>query len=277
MASLPRVQALPRIPETSGQQQGYPPGAAYGGLTAQSYRPQARQSSRVGSTLYYTPSYQPKLQPIEFIWGTVKQKMARRLSTSMIDMDARLKKFMSEVTSSQWVCAHGNAQAFEDKYAGLDDDRETILLDDLATQVDEAKNEEMRRASTEDSTAARSEQAGALVCDEAMKSQGKRKAEDGDGESNASGGNMLKILTLMNEGNRSVLDLRKFMFERELEEPKKERKREVEELQCDFKERKMDRQREVEERQKDHEVQMQQMQLMQSAMTTVLDALVKKL
>ncbi|RHY38650.1 hypothetical protein DYB30_011867 [Aphanomyces astaci] len=242
MASLPRVQALPRIPETSGQQQGYPPGAAYGGLTAQSYRPQARQSSRVGSTLYYTPSYQPKLQPIEFIWGTVKQKMARRLSTSMIDMDARLKKFMSEVTSSQWVCAHGNAQAFEDKYAGLDDDRETILLDDLATQVDEAKNEEMRRASTEDSTAARSEQAGALVCDEAMKSQGKRKAEDGDGESNASGGNMLKILTLMNEGNRSVLDLRKFMFERELEEPKKEREREVEELQCDFEERKMDRQ-----------------------------------
>ncbi|RHY04976.1 hypothetical protein DYB36_013685 [Aphanomyces astaci] len=49
MASLPREQALPRIPETSGQQQGYPPGAAYGGLPAQSYRPLARQSSRVGS------------------------------------------------------------------------------------------------------------------------------------------------------------------------------------------------------------------------------------
>ncbi|KAF0706950.1 hypothetical protein AaE_013864 [Aphanomyces astaci] len=140
----------------------------------------------------------------------------------------------------------------------------TILLDDLATQVDEAKNEEMRRASTEDSTAARSEEAGALVRDEAMKSQGKRKAEDGDGESNAS-------------GNRSELDLRKFMFARELEERKKDREHEVEERQRNFEERKMDRQREVNERQKDREVQMQQMQVMQSAMTTVLDALVKKL
>ncbi|RLO09670.1 hypothetical protein DYB28_004376 [Aphanomyces astaci] len=118
----------------------------------------------------------------------------------------------------------------------------TILLDDLATQVDEAKNEEMRRASTEDSTAARSEEAGALVRDEAMKSQ----------------------------GNRSELDLRKFMFARELEERKKDREHEVEERQRDFEERKMDRQREVNERQKDREVQMQQMQVMQSAMTTVL-------
>ncbi|RHZ00115.1 hypothetical protein DYB35_011887, partial [Aphanomyces astaci] len=151
-----------------------------------------------------------------------------------------------------------------------------ILLDDLATQVDEAKSIEMRHASTEDSTAVRSEEAGALVRDEAMKSQGKRKAEDGDGESNASGGKMLKILTLMNEGHRSELDLRKFMFERELEERKKDREREVEERQRDFEERKLDRQREVEERQEDREVQMQQMQVMQSAMTTVLDALVKK-
>ncbi|RHY06434.1 hypothetical protein DYB25_001395, partial [Aphanomyces astaci] len=134
----------------------------------------------------------------------------------------------------------------------------TILLGDLATQVDEANNEEMRRASTEDSTAARSEEAGALVRDEAMKSQAKRKAEDGDGGSNAE------------------LDLRKFMFARELEERKKDREREVEERQRDFEERKMDRQREVNERQKDREVQMQQMQVMQSAMTTVLDALVKK-
>ncbi|RHY04557.1 hypothetical protein DYB25_013624 [Aphanomyces astaci] len=163
--------------------------------------------------------------------------------------------------------------------SGVSEDvtEKAIMLDDLATQVDEAKNEEMRRASTEDSTAARSEEAGALVRDEAMKSQGKRKAEEGDGESNASGGKMLKILTLMNEGNRSELDLRKFMFERELEERKKDREREVEERQRDFEERKMDRQREVEERQKDVEVQMQQMQVMQSAMTTVLDALVKKL
>ncbi|RHY10104.1 hypothetical protein DYB25_005330 [Aphanomyces astaci] len=51
MASLPRVKVLRRIPETSGQQQGYPLGAVYGDLPAQSYRPQARQLSRGGNGL----------------------------------------------------------------------------------------------------------------------------------------------------------------------------------------------------------------------------------
>ncbi|RHY98802.1 hypothetical protein DYB37_007896 [Aphanomyces astaci] len=79
-------------------------------------------ATEYGHTLYYTPPYHPELQPIEIIWGIVKQKMARRLSTSMADMDARLKKFMSEVTSSQWVSSHRKAQAFEDKYAEVNDD-----------------------------------------------------------------------------------------------------------------------------------------------------------
>ncbi|ETV66222.1 hypothetical protein H257_17264 [Aphanomyces astaci] len=70
-------------------------------------------ATEYGHTLYYTPPYHPELQPIEIIWGIVKQKMARRLSTSMADMDARLKKFMSEVPFSQLVSAHRKAQAFE--------------------------------------------------------------------------------------------------------------------------------------------------------------------
>ncbi|KAF0706408.1 hypothetical protein AaE_014124, partial [Aphanomyces astaci] len=57
------------------------------------------------------------------------------------------------------------------------------------------------------------------------------------------------------------------MFERELEEPKKDREREVEELQCDFEERKMDRQREVEERQKDHELKRTELEAEEFAAT----------
>ncbi|RQM30280.1 hypothetical protein B5M09_012630 [Aphanomyces astaci] len=79
-------------------------------------------ATEYGHTLYYTPPYHPELQPIEIIWGIVKQKMARRLSTSMADMDARLKKFMSEVPFSQLVSAHRKAQAFEGKYAEVNDD-----------------------------------------------------------------------------------------------------------------------------------------------------------
>ncbi|ETV65979.1 hypothetical protein H257_17458 [Aphanomyces astaci] len=44
MASLLRVKALPRIPETSGQQQGYSPGMAY--VTVYKPRLQLRHKSR---------------------------------------------------------------------------------------------------------------------------------------------------------------------------------------------------------------------------------------
>ncbi|ETV99372.1 hypothetical protein H310_08085 [Aphanomyces invadans] len=87
-----------------------------------------------------------------------------------------------------------------------------------------------------------------------------RFAKDFDDESaSTEGGRLRKVPALMNEGGKNELDLRKFMFEKEMEERKKER-----EFQA-------------EERNKDREIQAQQIQMLQTTMTTLLSALVKKL
>ena len=79
-----------------------------------------------------------------------------------------------------------------------------------------------------------------------MKSQGRRKAKDADDELNGvGGGKMLKVLALMNEGNKTELELRKFMFESEM------------------KQRTSKREKEAEERKKNRDLQAQQMQLLQ--------------
>ncbi|ETW05262.1 hypothetical protein H310_04226 [Aphanomyces invadans] len=143
----------------------------------------------------------------------------------------------------------------------------TVLLDDLCNQVDEAKQEEHRRAANECEEAATVEENGATVRDEAMRSQGKRKAQEDDDESRGGGGGkMLKVLSLMNESNKCELDLRKLMFEKEMEE------------------RKLDQIKELEERAKDREAQLQlvqmqaqQVQMLQSTLTSLLSALVNKL
>ncbi|ETV91330.1 hypothetical protein H310_14025 [Aphanomyces invadans] len=82
-------------------------------------------------------------------------------------------------------------------------DERIVLLDDLSSQVEVAKKEEADRAD---------------MREEAMKSQGKRKNREGDDE--AAGGKMFKVLTLMNDANKCELELRKFMFEKELEDKK---------------------------------------------------------
>ncbi|RHY25965.1 hypothetical protein DYB32_007982 [Aphanomyces invadans] len=139
-------------------------------------------------------------------------------------------------------------------------DERVVLLDDLSSQVEEAKKEEAGRADSEAEAAARAEESAALVREEAMKSQGKRKNREGDDE--AAGGKMLKVLTLMNDANNSELELRKFMFEKELEERQKEREVQARERVAQAKER---------------EAQLQQLQLLQSSMTALISTLVNKL
>ncbi|RHY28473.1 hypothetical protein DYB32_005951 [Aphanomyces invadans] len=133
--------------------------------------------------------------------------------------------------------------------AAEDQTERSILLDDLLAQVDDAKNDELQRSALNDEAACRAEDSATKVRDEAMKSQGKRKMRESDDDaSSAGGGKMLKVLAMMNEGNKSEMELRKFMFEKDMEE-----------------------------RRKDREVQTQQLQMLQTTMTTLLSALVNKL
>ncbi|ETW01002.1 hypothetical protein H310_06638 [Aphanomyces invadans] len=57
-----------------------------------------------------------QLQPIEVIWGIVKNKIACRPSSDMADLERRLKTHFAEVTSSHWVSAHDKCCSFEDAY-----------------------------------------------------------------------------------------------------------------------------------------------------------------
>ncbi|ETW01631.1 hypothetical protein H310_06262 [Aphanomyces invadans] len=132
----------------------------------------------------------------------------------------------------------------------------TILLDDLCNQADEAKQEVGRRMTQEIEEASNVEENGAIAREEAMKSQGKRKAKDEDDESSGGGGGkMLKVLSLMNESNKSELELRRLMFEKEMEERTKDSEAQLQHVQ----------------------MQAQQVQMLQSTLTTLLTALVNKL
>ncbi|RQM21959.1 hypothetical protein B5M09_009254 [Aphanomyces astaci] len=69
-----------------------------------------------GHTLLFTPPYHPELQPIEVIWGIVKNKIACRPSSDMAELERRLKIHFAEVTSSQWLSAHDKSCSFENAY-----------------------------------------------------------------------------------------------------------------------------------------------------------------
>ncbi|RHY46223.1 hypothetical protein DYB26_009595 [Aphanomyces astaci] len=122
------------------------------------------------------------------------------------------------------------------------------------SQVDEAKEaNDVPRSTTDDrDDAVETAAAAAHVNEEAQASvqdvPRKRKLDDDDdGDSNASG-KLLKLVGLMNEASKHERDLRRFMFERE-----------------------------VEERKRDRDAQTQQIQMLQNSLTAVLDALIKKL
>ncbi|ETW05542.1 hypothetical protein H310_03294 [Aphanomyces invadans] len=106
-----------------------------------------------------------------------------------------------------------------------------ILLDDLLAQVLQVNEEGEKRTAEEEAAAAQVESSAAQIRDEAMKSQGKRKAKGFDDESASTGGG-------------------KMLKEREFQ---------------------------AEERNKDREIQAQLIQMLQTTMTALLSALVKKL
>ncbi|RHY22265.1 hypothetical protein DYB32_009549 [Aphanomyces invadans] len=150
---------------------------------------------------------------------------------------------------------HRNRNAASQRASGVDEEErdKTVLLDDLCAQVDDAKHEEARRAAMEIEAAERAEESAEIVREEAMKSFGKRKTREGDEET--SGGKMLKVLSLINEANKGEVELRKYMFEKEIEERQKDREAQSKGREAQAKER---------------ESELQQIQMLQSSMTALV-------
>ncbi|ETW08089.1 hypothetical protein H310_02451 [Aphanomyces invadans] len=116
---------------------------------------------------------------------------------------------------------HGERNNASQRTSGVDEEvtEKTIHLDDLSALVEEAKQEDMRRAASE----------------------------------------MMKVLTLMNDANKNELELRKFMFKKELEERQKEREAQAREREAHGRER---------------EAQLQQILALQTTMTALITTLV---
>ncbi|KAH9150459.1 hypothetical protein AeRB84_006694 [Aphanomyces euteiches] len=78
-------------------------------------------ASEHGHTLLFTPPYHLELQPIELIWGAVKDKIACRPSKNISELMSRLKNSFGKVTSHQWIASYRKVQEFEDTYTNDDD------------------------------------------------------------------------------------------------------------------------------------------------------------
>jgi transposase len=75
-----------------------------------------RIAQQHGHFLYYTPPYHPELQPIEVVWGTVKNRIANAPAKSMADLGNKLGASLDKVTEHTWLGAFRKVQKFEDTY-----------------------------------------------------------------------------------------------------------------------------------------------------------------
>ncbi|KAH9103371.1 hypothetical protein LEN26_015304 [Aphanomyces euteiches] len=138
-----------------------------------------------------------------------------------------------------------------------DYDEKTQLLDELLASIDDAKGEERERLAESQRETERAEEMGRLIREEAMESLGKRKSPS-DQESTGGGGQIMKIMSIIQEDNKAELEFRKFQYERELEERRKER--EIEML----------------ERQKDRAMHAEQMKMQHESLLAVVRELSKR-
>ncbi|POM63235.1 hypothetical protein PHPALM_27483 [Phytophthora palmivora] len=76
-------------------------------------------------TLYYTPPYHPTLQPIELIWGLVKNRIASDPPKSGADAVEKVLVGLTEVKPAEWLVRFRHVQKIEDEYLALQQDLES--------------------------------------------------------------------------------------------------------------------------------------------------------
>ncbi|GMF63950.1 unnamed protein product [Phytophthora fragariaefolia] len=75
-----------------------------------------RIAANHGHYLLYTPPYHPELQPIELVWGLVKNRIARHPAKHPADLSARLTTEFTRVNSKNWCKFYRRVLRFECKY-----------------------------------------------------------------------------------------------------------------------------------------------------------------
>lgn len=109
------------------------------------YRANQIASEENGHTLLYTPPYHPELQPIELIWGQVKNSVARDPASNIAELKEKLVVLFDSVTSSNWTKAYRKVQHYEGMYK---DRQEDCLLadsgdsDDTGADADDSSDDD---------------------------------------------------------------------------------------------------------------------------------------
>ncbi|KAE8988978.1 hypothetical protein PR003_g22087 [Phytophthora rubi] len=92
--------------------------------------------------MFYTPPYHPELQPIEVIWGVVKNRIASAPAKSMADLDAKLGASLKKVSSRTWIGAYRKVQKQEMVKVREDQEKRRAVAEVEARAAQDAIREE---------------------------------------------------------------------------------------------------------------------------------------
>ncbi|RLN50346.1 hypothetical protein BBJ28_00024728 [Nothophytophthora sp. Chile5] len=79
-------------------------------------------ATKHGHLLYSPPPYHPELQPIELVWGLIKNRIALNRSSNATDLNKKVAEELGKVTPENWCKYYRHVQKFEDKYLKALDD-----------------------------------------------------------------------------------------------------------------------------------------------------------
>lgn len=95
-----------------------------------------------GHEIIFTPPYHPELQPIEKIWGVMKNRLASQdPAQSMQELLENVDREYHKVKGSDWTGSYVKVQAQEDAFLAVDDD-EVVADDDVESSESESESDE---------------------------------------------------------------------------------------------------------------------------------------
>ncbi|KAJ0404826.1 hypothetical protein ATCC90586_000900 [Pythium insidiosum] len=69
-----------------------------------------------GHEILYTPPYHPELQPIEKVWGAIKNRIAKNPASTMAELGVKIGAEIARIESKQWVGSFRKVQETENEY-----------------------------------------------------------------------------------------------------------------------------------------------------------------
>lgn len=107
-------------------------------------------AAEYGHLVYFTPPYHPELQPIELVWGQVKNRLAANPSIKIAELKEKVECGFDNIASEDWVRAYRHVQRFEDRYNAPADDDEVSSSSATTSELGVFSNDEECKAADPD-------------------------------------------------------------------------------------------------------------------------------